>query len=133
MKDRQTTMVVSMEGDDRDFSPESVALALVRRLQTVLSAENGEIMRASPVRHGDHALEKQRILLELTRLGPSLANWSVSPRLGREIQELVDLLELNGELLKLRLRAARHMGDIVARAMLEGQSDGTYSARDWRA
>ncbi len=133
MSEKPRTIVVSMEGDDRDFSPEFVALALVRRLQAVLSIENAEIVRSAPVRYLDHALEKQQILLELTRLGPALANWTISPRLCAEIQDLVDLLDQNGELLKSRLRAARQVGDIVARAILEGQSDGTYSARDWRA
>jgi flagellar biosynthesis/type III secretory pathway chaperone len=133
MTGARKAMVVNMGGDDVGFSPELVALTLVRRLQAVLKAENSEIRRSEIVRYKEHAREKQQLLLELTRLSPALANWTVGAPFANEFREVADLLEVNADLLRLQLRAARHVGDIIARAIIDGQSDGTYTARDWRA
>ena len=133
MSEFPKAMVVNMGDDDAGFSPELVALTLVRRLQAVLKAENGEIRRSEIVRYSDHAREKQKVLLELTRMMPAIATWTVSARFAAEVREVADLLEVNAELLRFQLKAARQISDIIARAIMEGQSDGTYTARDWRA
>jgi hypothetical protein len=41
-------------------------------------------------------------------------------------------LDANQRLLRIQLNAARKVSDIIARAIQDGQSDGTYSAYAWR-
>jgi hypothetical protein len=46
--------------------------------------------------------------------------------------DLLAKLDANQRLLHAKLMAARTVADVVARAISEGQSDGTYSEQIWR-
>jgi hypothetical protein len=41
-------------------------------------------------------------------------------------------LEHNARVLSVQLKAAKAVAEIVAQAVRDGQSDGTYSAMSWR-
>jgi hypothetical protein len=70
-------------------------------------------------------------LLELKRLAPALADTQVGPILRVALADLYTKLETNRRMLRTQLRAAQAVTNIIARAIRESQSDGTYSARSW--
>jgi hypothetical protein len=76
-------------------------------------------------------LRKSQGLLELNRLAPALASNHVGPVLRAALADLHAKLETNRRMLRTQLQAARAVADIIARAIRESQSDGTYSARSW--
>ena len=61
-----------------------------------------------------------------------LAGAEASKPLSDALAALRAKLEVNQRKLRIQLNAARRVGDIIARAIQEGQSDGTYSASAWR-
>jgi len=48
------------------------------------------------------------------------------------LAELLSRIDQNQKILHARLRAARTIAEVLARAIRDGQSDGTYSAQIWR-
>jgi hypothetical protein len=48
------------------------------------------------------------------------------------LANLLAKLDANQSLLNAKLKAARTVAELVARAISEGQSDGTYSEQIWR-
>jgi glycogen synthase len=54
------------------------------------------------------------------------------PRARAALAELLSRIDQNQKILHARLRAARTIAEVLARAIREGQSDGTYSAQIWR-
>ena len=51
---------------------------------------------------------------------------------GIDLAELNAALETNERVLGAQLRASIAVAEIIARAIRDGQSDGTYTARAWR-
>ena len=70
-------------------------------------------------------------MLELNRLAPALADKQVGLVLRAALADLHAKLEINRRMLRTQLKAAQAVSDIIARAIRESQSDGTYSARSW--
>jgi hypothetical protein len=69
--------------------------------------------------------------MELSRLEPALMGLRGHPGLRAALSDLLDKLDANQRLLNAKLRAARTVSEIVARAIADGQSDGTYSDQVW--
>ena len=113
-------------------STDSIALAIVNRLREAIICENEAIARRVPVDHHACSLRKSQGLLELDRLAPSLANAGPSPALRAALADLNIVLNDNQRELRVQLAAAKAVSDIVARAIRDSQSDGTYSAQSWR-
>ncbi|MGD1035621.1 MAG: hypothetical protein ABR878_00160 [Roseiarcus sp.] len=106
-------------------------LPVVDRLRQTLDEENQDIARRGSVDYNAYNLRKSQGLLELKRLAPALANNQVGPILRAALADLHDKLETNHRMLRTQLKAAQAVSDIIARAIRESQSDGTYSARSW--
>jgi len=102
----------------RSQSPLAMILPVVDRLRQALDEENQDIARRGPVDYRAYNLRKSQGLLELNRLAPALA-------------DLQAKLETNHRMLHTQLKAARAVSEIIAKAIRESQSDGTYSARPW--
>jgi len=111
---------------------ESMALAIVERLHETIVGENQAIARGAPVDHHAHSLRKSQGLLELDRLAASLVSAGASPVLRAALDGLNAVLEDNRRILSVQLEAAKTVSDIVARAIRDSQSDGTYGAQSWR-
>ena len=109
-----------------------MALAVVERLREAIVEENDAIGRRAAVDHHAYSLRKSQGLLELNRLAPSFAGAGASPLLRAALGGLDLVLEDNRRMLRDRLNAAKTVADIVARAIRDSQSDGTYSAQAWR-
>jgi hypothetical protein len=115
--------------DDR---ASSALLPVLERLRAILEQENQELGRGATIDYQGHSQRKNQILLELTRMKASLASARVNPTLAGALSDLANKLDINRRLLGAQLKAARTIASIVARAIREGQSDGTYSAYPWR-
>jgi hypothetical protein len=107
-------------------------LPILDRLRGIVEQENLELSRGMPVDYQGHSRRKNQVLLELTRMKVSLASARLNPAVEGALSDLSSKLDRNGRLLGAQLKAARTIASIVARAIREGQSDGTYSAYPWR-
>ena len=110
----------------------AMILPVIERLRLVVETENLELMQRGPVDYNNHSQRKNQGLLELSRLRPALGGAQFNPRAQSAFAELSATLDVNRRLLHTQLRAAQTISNIVARAIREGQSDGTYSAHPWR-
>ncbi len=115
----------------RGQSPIAMILPVVDRLRRTLDEENEDIGRRGSVDYHAYNLRKSQGLLELKRLAPALADMQVGPVLRVALADLYTKLETNRRLLRTQLKAAQAVANIIARAIRESQSDGTYSARSW--
>ena len=111
---------------------DAMALAIVERLGEAIAGDNEAIAKRAPLDHHACGLRKSQGLLELNRLAPSLADAGASPVLRAALAGLNALLEDNQRLLRVQLEAAKTVSGIVARAIRDSLSDGTYSAGAWR-
>jgi len=110
----------------------AMVMPVLERLRNVLDIENRELQQRETVDYRSHSQRKNQGLLELTRMRASLGSLSAHPQARAAFADLTTRLELNHQLLGAQLRAARTISSIVARAIRDGQSDGTYSAHPWR-
>jgi hypothetical protein len=107
-------------------------LPVIERLSQMLDAENEQIASRQAVDYVTLNARKSQALLEINRLAPTLRAAEASPEFRAAMTGLRAELERNARLLKIQLQAARTITDIIARAIRDGQSDGTYSAYSWR-
>ncbi len=115
----------------RSQTPAAMILSVIGRLSQTLDEENEDVARRGPVDYPAYNLRKSQGLLELNRLVGALADRQVGPALGAALGDLHAKLETNRRMLRTQLQAAQAVSDIIARAIRESQSDGTYSARSW--
>jgi hypothetical protein len=96
------------------------------RLEEVI----GEETRALEARHSidlqDFNLRKSRSLLELTRIIRALPPKMLDDALRSRIDRLRLSLGRNKELLRIHLSAAQEIAEVLASAISEADSDGTY-------
>lgn len=116
-------------GEERALA---TVLPVVERLSATLEAENRDLISRGAVDYPAYSQKKNQSLLELNRLRSTLESVQSHPGARLALTDLAVKLDANHRLLKIQLRAAQTISSIVARAIREGQSDGTYSAHPWR-
>jgi hypothetical protein len=126
------TLAFPSSGNSAARNAVSLILSVVERLHATVAAENDEIHRRCSVNYDDYNLRKSQGLLELNRLMPLLGVARGAPNLREALTKLHAALDENQRLLRVQLSAARKVSTIIADAIHEGQSDGTYSAQSWR-
>jgi hypothetical protein len=110
----------------------AAALPIVERLIATIDAENGDLEQGGPAQFEAYSLRKNQGLLELNRLIPALDRATAAGPLREALASLHARLEVNRRALALQLKACAAVSEIIARAIQEGQSDGTYTALAWR-
>ncbi len=110
----------------------AMALPVVERLIRTVAAETEDIASGRPAPYELYGQRKNQGLLELNRLAPALARATGGGRLGAALAELDATLNANKRALGVQLKASIAVAEIIARAIRDGQSDGTYDARAWR-
>jgi hypothetical protein len=127
-------MSVSRRPSSRPSAEAALAMALpiVERLRRTAAAETGDIARAGPVPYEAYSAQKNQGLLELSRLLPALEGVAPSGALREALVDLAAELEINRRALGVQLKASTAVAEIIARAIRNGQSDGTYTALAWR-
>ena len=113
-------------------TPLRFILAAIERLTDAVEGETRDLGGRGPIDYRAHCQRKSQGLLELSRLQPTLAGLRAHPRLRAALASLLDKLDANQRLLNAKLKAARTVAELVARAISDGQSDGTYSEQIWQ-
>jgi hypothetical protein len=110
----------------------AAALPIVERLIATIEAENRDLEQGRPPQFEAYSLRKNQGLLELNRLIPALDRAIAAGPLQGALADLQAKLEVNRRALAVKLKACAAVSEIIARAIHDGQSDGTYSALAWR-
>ena len=110
----------------------AAALPIVERLRETIEAETRDIEQGRLVKYEAYSLRKNQGLLELNRLVPPLNRASECGPLREALADLHAKLEINRRALSVQLKACVAVSEIIARAIRDGQSDGTYTALAWR-
>jgi hypothetical protein len=110
----------------------SMALPVVARLGDAVAAETDAIARGGVVSYEDFSRRKNQGLLELNRLAPALRRAPPGDDLRNALADLNVKLEANRQALRVQLEASLAVAEIIARAIRDGQSDGTYTAQAWK-
>jgi hypothetical protein len=110
----------------------AMALPIVERLRQTAAAETEDIARGRPAPYEAYSARKNQGLLELNRILPALEGATASGALRDALAGLAAELQSNGHALGVQLRASIAVAEIIARAIRDGQSDGTYTALAWR-
>jgi hypothetical protein len=105
-----------------------MALPIVDRLRQTVAAENEDIARGRKVPYEAYSLRKNQGLLELNRFLPTIDQSTASAALREASADLQAKLEVNRRALGVSLKACEAVAEIIARAIRDGQSDGTYTA-----
>ena len=113
-------------------SAAAAALPIVERLIAAIEAENQDLEQGRPAQYEAYSLRKNQGLLELSRLIPALDGAAAAGPLREALADLHAKLEVNRRALAVQLKACAAVSDIIARAIQDGQSDGTYTALAWR-
>ena len=112
--------------------PVAAALPIVERLRQTVEAETADIQARRPVSYEAYSFRKNQGLLELNRLVSSLDSTALAGPLGEALADLQAKLEINRRALAVQLKACSAVSEIIARAIRDGQSDGTYTDLAWR-
>jgi hypothetical protein len=122
-----------VKGQRRACEPAAaIALPVGERLTRTVAAETEDIASGRQAPYELYGQRKNQGLLDLNRLAPTLAEAQGGERLRVALVELNAALEANKRALGMQLKASVAVAEIIARAIREGQSDGTYTARAWR-
>ena len=131
MTDDPATAVhtVSLDPDQPPARPPAgdALRSAAARLARILAHETTALRQRRPLDLDELCDRKNQALLELTRLGLGANREALDPGLESQLTDLRDRLEENRSLLELHLRAVRSVADILATAIRESESDGTYS------
>ncbi len=108
-------------------APASIAAleSALKRLEETIDDETSALASLRPVDIQEYNQRKSRSLLELTRLSRGLPDSGKSD-LDHLLKRLHAKLERNHTVLNLHLMAAREIADVMAGALAEAESDGTY-------
>ena len=109
----------------------AVVAAALERLETLIDAENLVLSehRAADLAQFNH--RKSHALLELTRAMRGLDAARIEAPLQRKLADVRTKLKRNSDLLQMHMRAVGEISDVIARAMRDADSDGTYSTQRW--
>jgi hypothetical protein len=121
-----------MQSQRRAQSAAAAALPIVQRLIATIEAENRDLEQGRPAQYEAYSLRKNQGLLELNRLIPALGGATAASPLREALADLHAKLEANRRALAVQLKACAAVSEIIARAIQDGQSDGTYTALPWR-
>ena len=103
--------------------------AIVERVEGVLDAETDVLSRNLPTDISDLGHRKRQGLLEMTRIMRTAASSGAQAEMRERLGRFSVKLERNRAVLGTQLRAVREIADIIALAMRDSESDGTYSRR----
>jgi hypothetical protein len=109
----------------------AATLPIVERLIATIEAETRELEQGRPAQFEVYSLRKNQGLLELNRLIPALDRATVAGPFGEALTDLDAKLEINRLALAVQLKACAAVAEIIARAIQDGQSDGTYTSLAW--
>ncbi|WP_319411796.1 hypothetical protein [uncultured Cohaesibacter sp.] len=114
-------------GADLPDSEERILETVQRGIRAV-ARETKALREKGKIDLRTHSDEKSRILLDLSRLTKGVDIEALSPSVTSELLVLRKMLTENEHVLKQHLEAVREITELLSKAMLEAESDGTYAA-----
>jgi hypothetical protein len=103
-------------------------LRAIERVEQIVELETYALRHRQRGGLDDFNRRKSHGLLDLTRAVRSLGNAAGAESLGPRLQALQVKLRENAAVLKMHLEAVQEISAVMARAIRDGESDGTYSA-----
>jgi hypothetical protein len=104
-------------------------LAAIRRIEGIVDEETIALESGKKVDFDDFSIRKSRSMLELIRLTRTRIQPGGEAQIAEDGQRLRRKLERNRVVLEMHHAAVREVATIIARAIEDAESDGTYSAR----
>lgn len=100
----------------------------IERIGKIIDLETESLQHYRPIDLGTFNHQKSRDLLELTRAMRALPPGSFDAEILQKLAQLRAKLEKNLAVLNTHLKAVRQVSALIARAIEDDNSDGTYSA-----
>lgn len=107
---------------------EAVLTQAINRLESVLVGETLALREGRNVSVTESSNRKNQCLLELSRISRGLDPATVTPNLKVRLSGLRDRLEDNRQVLWLHMEATGEITRLIAKAMSDAESDGTYGS-----
>jgi hypothetical protein len=104
-------------------------LQTVERLEQVIELETATLKQSQPADLRDFNAKKSQGLLELNRMLKSVDQGVLVRELREPLGRLREKLDRNLHMLQNHLRAVREVARVIASAIQDSESDGTYSLR----
>jgi len=101
-------------------------LRAIERVEQVVDQETYALRRHQNGNLDEFNRRKSHGLLELTRAARTIGD--ARPALGPRLRALQAKLSENSAVLRMHLEAVQEISAVMARAIRDGESDGTYSA-----
>lgn len=118
---------------DASIAPTGVTvepiIAIIRRLIDVLDQETKQLERNEVDSLSHFIDQKSRSLLELNRALSEQPSPADIPGLDEELVRLRQAFDSNREMLGIHMAAVQEITEVIATAMRQADSDGTYSTR----
>lgn len=114
-------------GSNLVYLRESLAKTIAR-VESIVDLETETLQRCQPVDLGMFNHQKSHGLLELMRGMRTIGPASFDHQILQELASLRGKLEKNLVALDIHLKAVRQVSALIARAIEDDNSDGTYSA-----
>jgi hypothetical protein len=106
----------------------SAFLVTTGRLEQLIDQETQELRSLQPTDLREFNRRKSQGLLELSRAMRGLGEAARDDRVPESLARLRTKLDNNLSVLRMHLRAAQEVSSIIARAIQDAESDGTYSS-----
>ncbi len=107
-------------------------LQTIERLEQVIDLETAALKQSQPADLRDFNIKKSQGLLELNRMLRSVDPVTLAREAREPLGRLRDKLDRNLRMLQNHLRAVREVARVIAGAIQEAESDGTYCERPSR-
>ncbi|MGO9132847.1 MAG: flagellar protein FlgN [Methylovirgula sp.] len=122
----------------RSESPRLAALRdalanTIERVGNIIDLETESLRQFQAIDLGNFNHQKSHGLLELTRAMRAIPPEALDREIAENLARLREKLERNLETLSIHLKAVRQVSALIARAIEDDNSDGTYSASLSRA
>jgi hypothetical protein len=113
--------------DDRGGSAQMVVEKAIERLESLVDEETAALRSMAKVDLKDFSNRKSQGLLELTHAMRALPAGEAQQVLRPQLKSLRAKLEVNQSVLKMHVEAVQEVAMIMATAIRDFESDGTYS------
>ena len=114
------------QAEDESGMPAGL-MRTIERLKETLEQETAGLRARAQLDLKDFNTRKTHGLLELTRAMRHLAKGGMTEAVAARLSALRVSLEINQSVVKMHLEAVREVSTIVADAIRDAESDGTYS------
>ena len=107
---------------------ETVLTQSINRLEALLAGETMALREGRSINLTELSHRKNQSLLELSRISRGLDPANVTPNLQVKLNTLRERLDDNRRVLQLHMEAAGEITGLIAQAIADAESDGTYGS-----